>query len=113
MPPPSASPGIQKLLDHFNRRDEDLHRTFCEFLEADETEKVQILMDRFYEDLQDEVTMLLCNYHKAVDGRNKRHDMAKVSGEIAAHMGAIYAKYLGRPYQCRLIRMMNQRKEAT
>lgn len=109
--PTLTSPGLQKLLDHFNRRDEDLHRTFCEFLDGDDAEKIRVLLDKFYEDLHDEVSMLLCNYQQAVDGRNRRHDMVKVSHLISCRMGEVYTKYLGEPYKSRLSRIIEQRQE--
>lgn len=109
--PTLTSPGIQKLLEHFNRRDEDLHRTFCQFLDGDDAEKIRVLLDKFYEDLHDEVLMLLCNYNKAIDGRGRRHDMAKVSQLLASRMGEIYAKYLGKPYRSRLTRIIDQHQE--
>lgn len=109
--PTLASPGIQKLLDHFNRRDEDLHRTFCEFLDGDDAEKIRVLLDKFYEDLHDEVLKHLCNYSKAIDGRGRRHDMDKVSQLLASRMGLVYLKYLGKLYKSRLSRIVEQRQE--
>lgn len=109
--PGMNEPGLQKLLDHFNRRDEDLHRTFCQFLDGDDAEKIRVLLDKFYEDLHDEVSTLLCNYSKAIDGRGRRHDMAKVSHLISIRMGEVYTKYLRKRYEPRLLRIIDQRQE--
>ena len=103
--------GIQRLLDHFNRRDEDLHRTFCEFLEGDDAEKTKVLLNTFYEELFDAATMVLCNYTEVIDGRGKRHDVVDITSLIGSRMSEIYMKYLGKPYESRLARIIKQRQE--
>lgn len=94
-----------KLAEFINRRDEDRHRQFCAFLDADETGKLHSVMENFLEELQEDVTMRLCNYSTLIDGHGKEHDIPEVAGGLAAEMGRIYKQFTGRhhtPSICRV-----------
>lgn len=85
-----------KLAEFINRRDEDRHRQFCEFLDADATGKLHSVLLHFLEELQSDVGMRLCNFDTLIDGYGNEHEISVVVGELTAEMSHVYEKFTGK-----------------
>ena len=100
-----------KLHNMLDRKDEDRHRAFCEFIESDTSGKLRVVLHHLFEDLRDATEAVLCNYEYMIDGRGNRHNMDELWVDLSEVSSVVYEKYVGKRYEPEICRLADLREE--
>ena len=102
-----------QLSEFTNRRDEDHHRQFCAFLEADDQGKARVVMQAFFEELRDATLIRLAHYDFAITGRGDKEEIQTTLDGVSAALDKIFIKYFKKRYVPQICRLAKLREEAS